>query len=229
VGLDNIGSFALVVMGVLLATSFLKIFTTLTLLRCGIGINQWEGGLIVTCVSLALTFFIMEPLVPLKALSNNLESFPVTISPFLRTHIDSEIYQRLSLLRKSPVRLSEDEVEGALTPQNGESVQAGSTEGLPKEVSVLEPVQKTSSKTSPDDFGLLIASFAISQLRDAFEIGFVLLVPFLVVDLLVMNALMVLGARSMSVELISIPLKILLFFSVDGWTMISEKLLKEFM
>jgi type III secretory pathway component EscR len=229
VGVENVGSFTLIVLGVLLATSFLKIFTTLTLLRCGIGINQWEGGLIVMCVSLALTFFIMEPFVPLKALSNNLKSFPETISPFLRIHIDSEIYQRLSVLRKSALKPEDNRVEEGPTPSNAESDVAGFANDPPKDSLPLESRGKKKSEARVDDFGLLVASFTISQLRDAFEIGFLVLVPFLVIDLLVMNALMVLGARSVSVELFSIPLKILLFFSVDGWTMITEKLLKEFM
>ena len=228
-GLENVGSFTLVVLGVLLTTSFLKIFTTLTLLRCGIGINQWEGGLIVTSVSLALTFFVMEPLVPLRKLSNNLESFPLIISPFLRTHTDPEVYQRLSLLRKASVYSGEDQPEKPGMPHEGESDQGGITDDSNQESSAVDLVRERISKASTDDFGLLVASFTISQLRDAFEIGFALLVPFLIIDLLVMNFLMVLGAGSVSVEMISIPLKILLFFSVDGWTMISEKLLKEFM
>lgn len=229
-GLENVGSFTLVVLGVLLTTSFLKIFTTLTLLRCGIGINQWEGGVIVTCVSLALTFFIMEPLIPFRKLSDNSDSFPQIISPFLRTHVDSEIYQRLAVLRKSPIDSDvEESNETAIAPQV-ESPQVDSADSSQQEpVSADAPQRIVSQAGPPADFGLLVASFTISQLRDAFEIGFTLLLPFLIIDLLVMNLLMVLGATAVNVELISIPLKILLFFSVDGWTMISEKLLKEFM
>lgn len=240
VGLENVGSFTIVVLGVLLTTAFLKIFTTLTLLRCGIGINQWEGGLMVICLSLALTFFVMEPIIPLRTFSESMESFPAKISPFLRTHADSEIYQRLSLLRKSSKDSNDDQIrkEREPEPQNA-ALSSAEVLDVAKPGTVVRPVDDASkdavsdqlrkNDVSPDDFSLLVASFMISQLRDAFEIGFVLLIPFLVLDLLIMNALMVLGARSVSVELISVPLKILLFFSVDGWTLISEKLLKEFM
>lgn len=228
-GLENVGSFTLVVLGLLLTTSFLKIFTTLTLLRCGIGINQWEGGVIVISVSLALTFFIMEPLIPLRRLSSNLDSFPGIISPFLRTHTDPDIYQRLALLRKSPTDSTAERASDTTAGQQEESSQIPASEVSRQESPVADSGEKMVTRASPDDFGLLVASFTISQLRDAFEIGFALLVPFLVIDLLVMNLLMVLGATAVNVELISVPLKILLFFSVDGWTMLSEKLLKEFM
>jgi len=270
VGFENAGSFTFVLLAVLLTTSFLKIFTTLTLLRFGIGINQWEGGVIVACVSLALTFFVMDPVVSFEALSNDAASFPNKISPFLRTHTDSEVYQRLARLRASGKSSSDSEFGRASTVESTESdsvppnqpldnkeaadVTAEIIEGADSArsagesdpngevaVSSTEPQlqeEKTvqtlitsakANKDKPDDFSLLVASFTVSQVRDAFEIGFLLLVPFLLVDLLVMNFLMILGARAISVELISVPLKIMLFFSVDGWTLVSEKLLKEFL
>lgn len=82
------------------------------------------------------------------------------------------------------------------------------------------------SSEGADDFGLLIASFLVSELKEAFSMGFVLLIPFLVVDLVVMNLLMVLGVREFNPEVISVPLKILLFFAVDGWTLLAGKLLR---
>jgi flagellar biosynthesis protein FliP len=171
----------------------------------------------------------MEPIIPYSKLSSNPESFPQIIAPFLRIHTDSEIYQRLATLRKLPIESDKEKQNEPTTDQQPESRQMDSADDLSQNSRPVEPVGKPISKAEFNDFGLLVASFTISQLRDAFEIGFALLVPFLIIDLLVMNLLMVLGATAVNVELISIPLKILLFFSVDGWTMISEKLLKEFM
>jgi flagellar biosynthesis protein FliP len=79
-------------------------------------------------------------------------------------------------------------------------------------------------EVSRDPFPLLLISFLVSELKAAFQIGFMLLVPFLVLDLAITNVLMLLGVTQVPVEAIALPLKILLFFSVNGWQLLAEKL-----
>lgn len=79
--------------------------------------------------------------------------------------------------------------------------------------------------TGETPLGPLLSAFLIGELRAAFQLGFVLLVPFLVIDLAVANILMALGVTQLPAASVALPLKILLFFSVDGWTMIAEKLI----
>jgi type III secretion protein R len=76
-----------------------------------------------------------------------------------------------------------------------------------------------------DGFAVLAASFLVSELQVAFQIGFLILIPFLVVDLLVANALLVLGAEQVSHAIVSVPLKIFLFFALDGWFLVSQRLI----
>jgi type III secretion protein R len=219
----NIASYNILTSGVvilLLTTSFIKIFTTLTLLRFGIGINQWEGGVIVVILSMALTLFVMDANQTLWTYSDDLSVLKEKTAPFLRLHTDALVYDRLSALRKKST--VNDEVVVEKLPEHVDS-----DPSLDNQQSINATT--TDSHSVNDDYGFLVASFAISQLRDAFEIGFIILVPFLIVDLLIINILMLLGAQAVAVEMIAVPIKILLFFSVDGWTLIGEKLLREFM
>lgn len=77
-------------------------------------------------------------------------------------------------------------------------------------------------------FNLLVSAFLVTELKAAFQLGFLLLLPFLLIDLLVTNLIMLLGVTQISSALVSLPLKILLFFAVDGWTLVAEKLLKTY-
>jgi type III secretion protein R len=74
------------------------------------------------------------------------------------------------------------------------------------------------------DWTVIIPSFVISELKEAFQIGFILFVPFLVVDMVVANILMALGMQMLSPTTISLPFKILLFVLVDGWYLITKGL-----
>jgi flagellar biosynthetic protein FliP len=76
--------------------------------------------------------------------------------------------------------------------------------------------------------GALLAAFLLTELKGAFELGLIILVPLLVIDLLVVHGLMLLGISQLSHIVVALPLKILLFFAVDGWGLIAEKLLKTY-
>jgi len=75
-----------------------------------------------------------------------------------------------------------------------------------------------------EDFSIIVPAFVISELKEAFQIGFILFVPFLVIDMVVSNILMALGMQMLSPTTISLPFKILLFVLVDGWYLISRGL-----
>ena len=77
---------------------------------------------------------------------------------------------------------------------------------------------------SPYDFIILVPSFVISELTKAFQIGFIIYLPFLVVDMAIANILMALGMQMLSPTTISLPFKILLFVMVDGWYLITKGL-----
>jgi len=76
----------------------------------------------------------------------------------------------------------------------------------------------------PEDFSVIIPSFVISELKEAFQIGFIIFVPFLVIDMVVANILMALGMQMLSPTTISLPFKLLLFVIIDGWYLITKGL-----
>jgi type III secretion protein R len=80
----------------------------------------------------------------------------------------------------------------------------------------------------PDDFMILIPSFITSQLKDAFEIGVLIYIPFFVIDLVVSNVLLAMGMMMLSPVTISMPLKLFLLVMLDGWTMLIEGLVNTF-
>ena len=193
--MESSGGLLTVIVGLLLASCFVKVFTTLTILRCGLGLWQWEFGLPVLALALALTAYGMEPYVSISdylALekTESFEQFQQKIEPYLRSSTDPAVYSQL------------------------------------RDYQDVSPDSASNKTSDRGDFGLLLASFLVSQLKEAFSIGFMLLVPFLVLDVVVMNLLMVLGARQLNPDVIAIPLKILLFFSVDGWTLLAQRLLR---
>ena len=84
--------------------------------------------------------------------------------------------------------------------------------------------KSNSISASPHDFAIVAPAFLISELSHAFQIGFLIYLPFLVIDMTVANVLMALGMQMLSPTTISLPFKILLFVLVDGWRMLAEGL-----
>lgn len=94
-----------------------------------------------------------------------------------------------------------------------------------KDVELFKSLEKTNN---PDDFSVTMAAFLTSELRAAFQIGFMIYVPFLIVDLLVAGVLMSMGMIMVSPLAISLPLKLLLFLLVDGWGLLFGSLIQSF-
>jgi len=195
-------------LGVLMLTSFVKILTVLSILRYGIGLNGMGFGLVIVVVSLALSLFVMSPdieraggldrVLSQQMLAGEEPEIEKNFRPFIERHVDPLILDRLSLLAE---RLNRAQDPLDVTEESAED-----------SVQPAEP------------FGVLVAAFIVSELKLAFQLGFIILIPFLVVDLLVTNVLMSLGITQISQHVISLPIKILLFFIVDGWLLITEKL-----
>ena len=84
--------------------------------------------------------------------------------------------------------------------------------------------EKIASTLSRQDFVVLVPAFAVSQLTEAFLIGVLIMLPFIVIDLVVANVLMALGMQMMSPAMVSLPIKLLLFVVLDGWSRLSHAL-----
>jgi type III secretion protein R len=84
--------------------------------------------------------------------------------------------------------------------------------------------EKFAATVTPTDFVIVIPAFAVSQLTEAFLIGVIIALPFIVIDLLVANVLMALGMQMMSPTMVSLPVKLLLFVMLDGWSRLAHAL-----
>lgn len=189
------------VIAVLLFSSFVKIATTLTILRIGMGLAGSGFGAVVLAVSLGLSLLVMTPFLGGEGGADSslklgtFKSLEPKFRPFLEKQAHPDIVKRFESLS---LRLSGD--KKTQIPEGG-----------------------------PVPFSVLLPAFLISELKEAFQVGVVILIPFLVIDVVVVNILMALGVASLPLSTIAVPLKLLAFFAVDGWTLLSEKIISTYL
>ncbi len=185
----------------IMLTSFTRIIVVLAILRNALSTQQTPPNFVLISLALFLTFFIMAPVA--GQIQKN------AVEPYIQGKISySEALDRgLQPLRSfmlKQTRQSDLELFLQLA-------------GLPR-------------PKSPSDIPMhvLMPSFLISELRTAFEIGFVLYLPFVIIDLVVSSVLMSMGMLMLPPVMISLPIKILLFILVDGWHLLAESLVRSF-
>ena len=185
----------------ILTTSFTRIVIVFSFLRSGLGTQQAPPNQVLIGLALMLTFFIMAP-------TWN-AAYQAAIAPY----IDGSIgYQEAIAKASAPLK------EFMLK------------ETREKDLALFATLNETQAPASPEDMSLLevAPAFCISELRTAFEMGFMLYLPFLVVDMVVASTLMSMGMLMLPPVLISLPFKLLLFILVDGWGLITRSLIGSF-
>jgi type III secretion protein R len=203
----------------LMLTSFVKVTVVLSILKSAIGGGQVPPSSIVTGLSAILTLFIMAPTGQrmYRALADGTTPGPNGV-PGVLARLDSLGGALAAADRvKEPVR--------AFLLANAGPRERGSFLALAREM--RPPVDRTT--VSDRDFLVLAPAFVVSELRRAFEIGFMLFLPFLVVDLVVANLLVGLGMTSLSPALVALPFKLLLFVLVDGWHLVARGLVQSYL
>jgi flagellar biosynthesis protein FliP len=182
-------------------TSFTRIVIVLGLLRQALGTGQTPSNPVIIGLSLFLSFFVMQPVLT--------QAWESGIAPYLDGTID--LATALPLAAK-PLR-------AFMFAQIRES-----------DLLMFARMAGDAPYASPDavPFGVMAASFLTSELRTAFEIGFLVFLPFVVIDLVVSSVLMSMGMMMLSPMLISAPFKIMLFVLVDGWALIMGSLAASF-
>lgn len=182
-------------------TAFTRIVIVLSLLRHALGLPQTPPNSVIVTLSICLTYFTMAPVID--------EVNKVAIAPYLAEQIDTrEALDRGSVpLRQFMIRQTRET-----------DLQA-----------VLEMARVPAPK-SVDEIAMrhLAPAFLLSELKTAFQIGFVIFLPFLMIDLVVGAVLMSLGMIMVPPATISLPLKILLFVLIDGWVLVSRALLSSY-
>lgn len=185
----------------ILGTSFTRIVIVLSMLRSAIGTASMPPNQVIIGLSLLLTFFIMSPVYT--------EIDKQAIQPFMEEKIDQETALKEAI---KPIR-------GFMFDQTRE-----------KDIQLFMELSKQPRPTSLEDIPTiaLFPAFVISELRSAFIMGFVIYIPFLVIDLVVSSVLLSMGMMMLPPSLVSLPFKILLFIMVDGWYLISRSLVLSF-
>jgi flagellar biosynthetic protein FliP len=185
----------------ILTTSFTRIVVVLSFLRQAIGTQQMPPNQLIVGLSLFLSFFIMAP--TWKQISST------ALEPYLSEKIDQKVaYERA----EGPLR---EFMFSQTREKDLELFLSLSKEAKPK------------NRTEVPTY-VLIPSFVISELKTAFQIGFMLYLPFLVLDMVVASVLMAMGMMMLPPAVISLPFKLLLFVLVDGWDLVVGSLVKSF-
>jgi flagellar biosynthetic protein FliP len=185
----------------ILMTSFTRIVIVLSILRQALGTAQTPSNQILIGLALFLTFFIMGPVLS--------EVYAVALEPYLADEMSA---QAAIDAAKIPVR------EFMLAQTRDDDL------ALFARISG----QETFAQEADVPFTLLMPAFATSELKTAFQIGFLLFIPFLVIDLVVASVLMSMGMMMLSPLIISLPFKIMLFVLVDGWALVMGTLATSF-
>lgn len=185
-------------------TSFLKIAVVLSLVRNALGVQQAPPNMVLYALALMLSMFIMAPIgnEMAKAIERDpraLES-PVGLVTAARAGVEP---LRRFLLNNSDPRQRNFFIDQARR--------------------IWPP--EMSADVSQEDLVILVPAFVVTELTAAFEIGFLLFLPFVVIDLVISNILMAMGMMMMSPVTISLPLKLFLFVMVDGWTRLLQGLI----
>ncbi|MBO7182419.1 MAG: type III secretion system export apparatus subunit SctR [Kiritimatiellae bacterium] len=199
---------SLVAFVAMVATSYLKIVVVVSLVRNALGIQSIPPNTVVNALALILTFYIMAPVVGESW--DNYHRYKEENVPAVEYNTDLAL-KSAEPFRQWLVRQTNDR-ERAFFVSTAERLWA-------------KPDEET-AKVDPESFHILIPSFCVSELSKAFQIGFLIYLPFIAIDIIVSNILLAMGMMMVSPVTISLPFKLLLFVMVNGWTLLIQGLIR---
>jgi flagellar biosynthetic protein FliP len=186
---------------VLMMTAFTRIVIVLAILRQALGAGQAPPNQVLIGLSLFLTLFVMGPVVD----KINTDA----VQPYMAEQIDAT----------TALERGADPLKRFMLDQTRES-----------DIATFVRISGGKGFEKPEDVPLriLVPAFATSELKSAFQIGFLIFIPFVIIDLVVASALMSMGMMMLSPVLISLPFKLMLFVLVDGWSLVMGTLAASF-
>ncbi len=185
---------------VILMTSFTRIVVVMSILRQAMGLQQTPSNQVIIGIAIFLTFFIMSPVI------NKINE--TAVQPYLNEQMTARQAFDVAQVPMKDFMLKQTRVKDLETFVNI----SGSDVDQPEDVSMA----------------VLIPAFITSELKTAFQIGFMLFLPFLIIDLVVASVLMAMGMMMLSPMIVSLPFKLMLFVLVDGWNLILSTLAGSF-
>ena len=185
----------------IMMTSFTRIVVVLSLLRTALGTATAPPNAVIVALALFLTAFVMGPALQ--------RAYEVGIKPLVNNEISVEqAFERSS----QPLRVF---------------MQKNVRE---KDLALFSDLSKEPRPSTPEEVSLriLVPAFMISELKRAFEIGFLLFLPFLIIDLVVASVLMSMGMMMLPPVVVSLPFKLIFFVLVDGWSLVAGSLIQSY-
>jgi type III secretion protein R len=185
-------------------TAFLKISVVMFILRNATGLQQTPPTLVLYSIALILTVYVSLPL--MDDVSNRLAANPLDFSSLDKLQTSANVV-------KEPIKAH---LMRYVKPAEREFFLSATARIWP---------ESYRANVKDDDFVVLLPAFVSSELTRAFEIGFLLFLPFLIIDIIVSNILMAMGMMMVSPTVISLPLKLFMFVAVDGWSRLMHGLI----
>lgn len=193
----------------MMVTSFTRIIVVLSFLRSALGVQQTPPNVVLVSLALFLTLFIMQPTFE--------KAWEQGIKPLINSEIDEET---------SFMRSTEPFHDFMIKHTRAKDLE------LFMNMAKIEIPKSDANKTEVNEkdipLRVVIPAFMISELRRAFEIGFLIFLPFLIIDMVVSSILMSMGMMMLPPSVVSLPFKIIFFVLVDGWYLISGSLVQSY-
>lgn len=186
----------------IMTTSFVRVVVVLSLLRTALGLQQAPPNVVIVSLSLFITAFVMQPVWD--------QAYQAGIGPVMREEMQiDEAFPRIT-----------EPLKDFMVAQTREADLM-----LFIDMANLETPPASAAETP---LRVLAPAFMVSELRRAFEIGFMLFIPFLIIDLVVASLLMAMGMMMMPPVTVSMPFKLIFFVLVDGWRLVAGSLIESF-
>lgn len=206
-----VGALVIAPFGLIMLTSFVKIAVVLSILRNALGTQQIPSNQVITGISLILTIFIMSPVVEkMYSEAGTIQNTDAIFSEVSVKTLFEATKRGKEPLRQFLIRNTDERyrvmylnLSQQLAQKNGNN---------PEELTA-------------DEFRVVIPAFVTGQLTQAFQIGFILFIPFLIIDMVVANILQAMGMFMLSPITISLPFKLLLFILINGWEILLKNLI----
>lgn len=201
----SLALFALLPLLLLATTSFVKLSVVFSLLRNALGTPDVPSGLVVTALATALSFFVMAPVLGSTA--------DATRAQWAEIDLNDPLHGKSLDALSVAVSAGREPLREFLKRNVGVS-----------ELATFVELGKRGGAPTAQDFAVLAPAFLLTELKEALQIGFLLFLPFVVLDVVIVSMLVALGMQSLSPSSVALPFKLLLFVLVDGFVLLSRAL-----
>ena len=239
--MEQLPSFVEGITAVLLCSAFVKVALILAIFRLGLGLEGMLFGVVTAILAIGLTLPTMLPEIKEagsfesylfnaaeagRAGGADSKTVEQRFRPYIQGRTELEIAEKFQELAAARRAVSTEKAEVAVGAGGFESKTAGVPPTAEDQAADAPPLSATNQeRIAKIDFPVLVAAFLISELRVALYVGLLILLPFLVIDLLLLVVSGSLGVSNIPHHVLAVPAKLLLFFAVDGWTLIAERIL----